>query len=151
MPKPSHLRSVDPTPAPAAQGAAPRPSGAAVESVPKPGKRRKFSAAEKLRIVREAAACTQRGDIEALLRREGIYSSLLAAWRKQLALHGSEALAERKPGRKPKQDAKDRRIAELEKRSARLEDKLALAEKLIDLQKKVSAILGINLTNDGER
>lgn len=151
MPKPSHLRSVDPTPAPAAQGAAPRPSGAAVETVPKPGKRRKFSAAEKLRIVREAAACTQRGDIEALLRREGIYSSLLTAWRKQLALHGSEALAGRKPGRKPKQDAKDRRIAELEKRSARLEEKLALAEKLIDLQKKVSAILGINLTNDEER
>ncbi|WP_437585412.1 transposase [Sorangium sp. So ce1000] len=119
--------------------------------MPKPGKRRKFSAAEKLRIVREAAACTQRGDIEALLRREGIYSSLLTAWRKQLALHGSEALAGRKPGRKPKQDAKDRRIAELEKRSARLEEKLALAEKLIDLQKKVSAILGINLTNDEER
>lgn len=151
MPKPSHLRSVDPTPAPAAQGAAPRPSGVAVETVPKPGKRRKFSAAEKLRIVREAAACTQRGDIEALLRREGIYSSLLTAWRKQLALHGSEALAGRKPGRKPKQDAKDRRIAELEKRSARLEGKLALAEKLIDLQKKVSAILGINLTSDEER
>ncbi|WP_437974268.1 transposase [Sorangium sp. So ce295] len=103
--------------------------------MPKPGKRRKFSAAEKLRIVREAAACTQRGDIEALLRREGIYSSLLTAWRKQLALHGSEALAGRKPGRKPKQDAEDRRIAELEKRSARLEEKLALAEKLIDLQK----------------
>lgn len=151
MPKPSHLRSVDPTPAPAAQGAAPRPSGVAVESVPKPGKRRKFSAAEKLRIVRAAAACTQRGDIEALLRREGIYSSLLTAWRKQLALHGSEALAGRKPGRKPKHDAKDRRIAELEKRSARLEEKLALAEKLIDLQKKVSAILGVNLTSDEER
>jgi len=77
VPKPSHLRSVDPIPAPAAQGAAPRPSGVAVETVPKPGKRRKFSAAEKLSIVREAAACTQRGDIEALLRREGIYSSLL--------------------------------------------------------------------------
>ena len=150
MPKPSHLRSVDPTPAPAAQGAASRSSGASVETVPKPGKRRSFSAAEKLRIVREAAACTERGDIEALLRREGIYSSLLAAWRKQLALHGSEALAGRKPGRKPKQDAKDRRIAELEKRSARLEAKLALAEKLIDLQKKVSAILGINLTTDEE-
>ncbi|WP_437931196.1 transposase [Sorangium sp. So ce291] len=73
--------------------------------MPKPGKRRKFSAAEKLRIVREAAACTQRGDIEPLPRREGIYSSLLTAWRKQLALHGSEALPRRKPGRKPKQDA----------------------------------------------
>ncbi|KYF88056.1 hypothetical protein BE20_24075 [Sorangium cellulosum] len=67
----------------------------------KPGKRRKFSAAEKLRIVREAAACTQRGEIDALLRREGIDSSLLAAWRKLLALHGSEALAERKLGHNP--------------------------------------------------
>jgi transposase-like protein len=118
--------------------------------VPKPGRRRSFSVAEKLRIVREAAACTKRGDIEALLRREGIYSSHLAAWRKQLALHGSEALAERRPGRKPKLDAKDRRIAELEKRAARLEAKLSLAEKLIDLQKKVSVILGINLTTDEE-
>ncbi|WP_437596390.1 integrase core domain-containing protein [Sorangium sp. So ce590] len=86
--------------------------------MPTPGKRRKFSAAEELRIVREAAACPQRGDIEPLLRREGIYGSLLTAWRKQPALHGSEALAGRKPGRKPKQDAKDRRIAELEKRLA---------------------------------
>lgn len=150
MPKPSHLRSINPDPAPAAQGAAAGASGAAVESVPKPGRRRSFSAAEKLRIVREAAACTKRGEVEALLRREGIYSSHLAAWRKQLELHGSEALAGRKPGRKPKLDAKDRRIAELEKRAARAEAKLVLAEKLIDLQKKVSAILGIDLTTDGE-
>ena len=150
MPKPSHLRSVDSPPAPAAQDVAPIPSGSSLESVPKPGKRRSFSAAEKLRIVREAAACTKRGDIEAVLRREGIYSSLLAAWRKQLSLHGSEALAAHKPGRKAKLDAKDRRIAELEKRAARLEAKLSIAEKLIDLQKKVSAILGISLSNDGE-
>lgn len=150
MPKPSHLRSIHPDPAPAAQGAAAGASGAAVESVPKPGRRRSFSAAEKLRIVREAAACTKRGEVEALLRREGIYSSHLATWRKQLELHGSEALAGRKPGRKPKLDAKDRRIAELEKRAARLEAKLALAEKLIDLQKKVSTLLGINLATDGE-
>ncbi|WP_438015316.1 hypothetical protein WMF18_31160 [Sorangium sp. So ce315] len=117
MPKPSHLRSVDPTPAPAAQGTASRPSGVAVESAPKPGERRKFSAAERLRIVREAAACARRGDIEPLLRREGIcregiYGSLLTAWRKPLALHGSEALAGRKPGRQPKHDAKDRRVAD---------------------------------------
>ena len=150
MPKPSHLRTVDPNPAPAAQDAAAGASGASVEVVPKPGRRRVFSEAEKLRIVREAAASTKRGGVEALLRREGIYSSLLAAWRKQLALHGSEALAGRKPGRKPKLDAKDRRIAELEKRAARLEAKLSLAEKLIDLQKKVSAILGIDLASDGE-
>lgn len=121
MPKPSHLRSVDPTPAPAAQGTASHPRGVAVETVPKPGERRKFSAAEELRTVREAAACTQRGDIEPLLRREGIDGPLLTAWRAQLALHGSEALAERKPGREPEQVAKDRRIAALEERSARLE------------------------------
>ena len=125
-------------------------SGVAVEVEPKPGRRRFFTAAEKLRLVRAAAACTERGDIEALLRREGIYSSLLASWRKQIGLHGTEALAGRKRGRKPKQDAKDLRIAELEKRAARLEAKLLLAEKLIDLQKKVSAILGINLSSDGE-
>jgi transposase len=180
VPKPSRLRSVDRTPAHAAQDAAARPSGvsveaeltplgsdapaaaraaqdaaarpsgASVESVPKRRGRRSFSAAEKLRIVRQAAACTKRGEVEALLRREGIYSSHLTAWRKQFALHGSEALAGRKPGRKPKLDAKDRRIGELEQRAARLEAKLSLAEKLIDLQKKVSAILGINLATDGE-
>jgi transposase len=139
------------SPAPATQGAARRSSGVSVETVPKRRNRRSFTAAEKLRVVRAAAACTERGEVEALLRREGIYSSLLRAWRKQLALHGSEALAGHKPGRKPKLDAKDRRIAELEKRAERLEAKLSLAEKLIDLQKKVSAILGINLTSDGER
>lgn len=138
------------SPSPAAQDASSPPRSISVETTPRPGKRRSFTAAEKLRIVREAAACTRRGDIEALLRREGIYSSHLAAWRKQLALHGSDALAGRKPGRKAKLDAKDRRIAELEKRAARLEAKLSLAEKLIDLQKKVSAILGINLATDGE-
>ena len=125
-------------------------SGRSVE-VTTPGKRRTFSASEKLRIVREAGACTERGDIEALLRREGIYSSHLAAWRKQLALHGSEALGGRKRGPKPSLDAKDRRIAELEKRAARLEAKLALAEKLLDLQKKVSAILGIDLGSGADR
>jgi transposase len=120
--------------------------------LPKAGKRRTFTAAEKLRIVRAAAACTERGAIEALLRREGIYSSLLTAWRKQFSLHGSEGLVARKAGRKPKLDAKDRRILEVEKRAARLEAKLALAEKLIALQKKVSEILGIDLSNgsDGE-
>ena len=150
MPKRSYLQSVNPIVAPAAQGGAPSASGSSVETVPKAGQRRSFSAAEKLRIVRAAAACTKRGDIEALLRREGIYSSLLAAWRKQLALHGSEALAGRKPGRKPKMDAKDRRIAELEKRAAKLEAKLELTGHLLALQKKAALILGIELESDKE-
>ena len=145
------LGSVAPIPAPAAQGAASGPSGVSVEVLPKSGRRRSFSAAEKLRMVREAAACTVRGDIEALLRREGIYSSHLTAWRKELALHGSEALAVHKRGPKPKLDTKDRRIAELERQALRLEAKLLLAEKLIELQKKVSALLDINLATDEER
>ncbi len=148
--EPTPLGFETPAPVPSAQGTARRPSGVSIESVPKRGKRRSFSAAEKLRVVRQAAACTKRGEVEALLRREGLYSSHLTAWRKQLDLHGSEALAGRKPGRKPKLDAKDRRIAELEQRAARLEAKLSIAEKLIDLQKKVSAILGISLATDGE-
>ena len=124
--------------------------GASVEVKAKPGRRRSFSASEKLRIVREAAACTKPGEVGALLRREGIYGSLLAGWRKEFKLHGTAALAGRKPGRKPTLDAKDRRIAELEKRAVKLEAKLSLAEKLIDLQKKVSAILGLSLTTDEE-
>jgi transposase len=144
------LGSVALAPARAAQGAAFGLSGVSVEVLPKSGRRRSFSVAEKLRMVREAAACTVRGDVEALLRREGIYSSHLTAWRKELALHGSEALAGHKRGPKPKLDAKDRRIAELEKQALRLEAKLLLAEKLIELQKKVSALLDINLATDGE-
>lgn len=150
MPKASHLRPVISDPARAAPSVSASAGGVDAEVVPKAGKRRRFPASEKLRIVRAAAACTERGEIEALLRREGIYSSHLAGWRKELALHGSESLGTRKPGRKPKLDAKDRRIAELEKRTKRLEAKLELAEKLIDLQKKVSAILGISLPSEGE-
>jgi transposase len=149
VPKPSHLRSINSNPAPAAHNASGGASGRSVEVVT-PGKRRSFPASEKLRIVREAAACTERGGIEALLRREGIYASLLAAWRKQLALHGSEALAGRKRGPKPKFDAKDRRIAELEKRGVRLEAKISLMEKLLELQKKVSVILGIDLESEAD-
>ncbi len=145
---------IDPSyPRLASPDAAARPSGVAVEVEPKPGRRRSFTTTEKLRIVRQTAACTRRGDVEALLRREGvegIYSSLLSAWRKQIDLHGTKALAGRKPGRKPKQDAKDLRIAELEKRAAKLEAKLSLAGKLLDLKKKAAPILGIDLASDDE-
>jgi transposase-like protein len=149
VPKPSHLRSIDfVNTAPAAHDVAPRASGEAVETVPKAGRRRSFSAAEKLRIVREAAACTEYGAIEALQRREGIYSSQLCNWRKQLDLHGSEALETQKRGPKPKFDAKDLRIAELEKRNAKLEAKLAFNAQLLELQKKAAFILGIDLASN---
>jgi transposase len=130
-------------------------SGAAVETVPKPSRpKRTFSPAEKLRIVKRADACLasgKRGALEAMLRKEGIYSSLLSAWRAQLGAQGAAGLDARKPGRKPKLDAKDRRIAELTKRNADLERKLHIAEVINALQKKAHEILGIALpTLDGE-
>jgi transposase len=148
VPKPSHLRSVNPSPAPAAPGPAPRLSGKSAETVPKPGKRRTFSAAEKLRIIKEADACLatgKRGDLEALLRREGIYSSHLSAWRMQLGVHGAAGLAGRKPGRKPKLTEAERRNVELTKRNAVLERKLRIANALIALQKKAHELLGLAL------
>jgi len=123
------------------------PSSKQSEVSPPLRKRRSFNPAEKVRIVREADACTERGQVEALLRREGIYSSHLASWRKALQAHGVEGMAARRAGRKPSRDAKDLQIASLEKKTARLEKELVLAHKLIDLQKKVSEILGIKLPN----
>ena len=124
-------------------------NGAAVETVAKrPRPKRHFSAAEKLRIVKRADACLasgQRGALEAMLREEGIYSSLLSAWRVQLGAHGAAGLTARKPGRKPKLDAQERRIAELTKRNAELERKLHVADAIIALQKKAHEILGIAL------
>ena len=128
-------------------------SGAAVETLP-PRVRRTFSASEKLRIVRAADACLasgERGAVEALLRQEGIYSSLLSAWRVQLGAHGAKGLEARKPGRKPKLDAKDVRIAAQEKRIAQLERRMYIADALIELQKKAHLLLGIALPeSDGK-
>lgn len=126
--------------------------GASVETVP-PRVRRSFSAGEKLRIVKAADACLasgERGAVEALLRREGIYSSLLSAWRSQLGAHGESGLAARKPGRKAKLDAKDVRIAAQAKRIAALERRLHIADALISLQKKAHELLGIALPESGE-
>jgi len=122
-------------------------SGAAVETTPR-RTRRVFSAAEKLRIVKKADACLasgERGALEAMLREEGLYSSLLSTWRGQLGAQGTSGLEPRKVGRKPKLDAKDRRNAELVKRNAVLERKLHIAEAIIGLQKKAHEVLGIAL------
>ncbi|MEM6962564.1 MAG: transposase [Myxococcota bacterium] len=106
--------------------------------------RRHFSAEDKARILKEADAC-KRGELGALLRREGIYSSHLSTWRQQLERRGLEGLAPAKPGRKPTRDAKDRRIEELEKRAAKLEKELRISKALIEMQGKAHEILGIAL------
>lgn len=99
-------------------------------------KRRAFSKAEKLRILTAADACVAAGDIGALLRREGIYSSHLATWRKQRQLAADGGPLERKRG--PKVDpvaVQARRVLELENEVERLRAKLAKADLIIDVQK----------------
>ena len=100
-------------------------------------KRRSFSKTEKLRIVAAADACVAPGDIGALLRGEGIYSSHLATWRKQRQLAGEARLVEGKRG--PKVDpaaAQDRLVLQLQNEVERLRGKLAKADLIIDVQKK---------------
>ena len=118
------------------------------EVVEKP-KRRRFSAEYRLRIVREADACKEPGEIGALLRREGLYSSLLTAWRRQRDEGALEGLRSKKRG--PKAKAVDPRVKRLERENARLKRKLEQAETIIDIQKKVAGILGIPLrTSEGD-
>jgi transposase-like protein len=108
-------------------------------------KRRTFSKAEKLRILAAADACTAPGEIGALLRREGIYSSHLATWRKQRQAAAASQPLERKRG--PKADAtaaQERKVRDLENEVARLRDKLAKADLIIDVQKKLSTLLGLS-------
>jgi transposase-like protein len=133
--------SVEPS-NPAVRAARPDP-----EVVPV-AKRRAFSNTEKLRILAAADACHAPGDIGALLRREGIYSSHLATWRKQRQAAVTSQVLERKRG--PKVDpaaAQDRKVRDLEAEIARLRDKLAKADLIIDVQKKLSTLLGLS-TND---
>jgi transposase-like protein len=119
--------------------------GAAVEVVAKP-QRRRFSAEYKARILREVEACAAgSGGVGALLRREGLYSSHLAEWRRLRAQGAREALSAKKRGRKPIRDARDRELARLEHENRRLRRKLGQAEAVIELQKKLSEILGIPL------
>jgi transposase-like protein len=110
--------------------------------------RRRFSAEYKARIVREAEACTKPGEVGALLRREGLYSSILTAWRRELRVHGLEGVAAKRRGPAPKPKPSAREI-ELERANRRLEKKLAKAEAIIEFQKKVHEILGIPLKHHG--
>lgn len=122
-------------------------SGASVESSP-PKRRRHFSASEKLRLLKVADAALasgERGALEAFLRKEGIYSSHLSAWRQQLGARGASGLTPQKPGRKPKLDQKDRELLAVNKENATLKRKLRIANALLELQKKAHEILGIAL------
>lgn len=117
------------------------PKGAKTnETVPK-AERRRFTAAYKLRIVQEANECQELGEIGALLRREGLYSSQLADWRKQAKVGQLKGLKEQKRGRKQQQSESDRELARVKRENERLKEKLSQAELIIEAQKKLAELL----------
>ena len=103
-------------------------------------KRKQFSAAEKLRILREVDACQGSGEIGALLRREGIYSSYLTTWRRQRERGELDGLAPQRRG--PKPDPQAAEIARLKRENERLQKRLQQAELIIDFQKKAAQLFG---------
>ena len=112
--------------------------------------RRRFSAQEKLRILEEADACTEAGEIGALVRREGIYFSYLSRWRRARDRGQLDGLKSKKRG--PKKSA-DQELAEenvvLRRENERLRARLQQAEMIIDVQKKLSQILGVEMATQG--
>ena len=114
-------------------------------------KRRQYTAKYKLRIVREADACTEPGQIGSLLRREGLYSSYLSKWRQQREDGQLQALSSKKRGRKP-EDPSVEELAQLQRENERLRARLEQAEIIIDVQKKLSKLLGLttDTTENGE-
>lgn len=128
-----------------ASGSAPTPDP---EVVPK-AKRRQFSAEYKLRILSEAERCTRPGEIGALLRREGLYSSHLDKWRKQRRRGSLQALAPQKRG--PKPDPQAAEIAHLRRENERLQARLQQAETIIEVQKKLCALLDLTMPEDDEQ
>lgn len=107
-------------------------------------KRRHFSAEYKLKVLKEADACKKPGELGALLRREGLYSSHLSSWRRQ---RDAGALG-RKRGRKAA-DPLEQENAELRRRAERAEAELAKARKVIEVQGNVSALLEDLLGTEG--
>jgi transposase len=108
-----------------------------------PQSRRRFSCDYKMKILDELDRSTIYGGKGAILRREGLYSSQVTDWRRQRD-EGALSALNKARGRKKQQDVKDEKICDLEERLLLAESKLAQAEAIIDVQKKVSEIFGMN-------
>jgi len=143
-----------PTGVPPTTAAAATPEGLAAgngKPMPDPGVpekpvRRRFTAEYKIRVLREADRCAEPGQLGALLRREGLYSSHLSTWRQQRDEGTLAGLTPKRRGRKANPDAP--LIAEnqrLKRETQRLAAKLRQAETIIEVQKKLSEMLGIPL------
>ena len=117
--------------------------------------RRRFTAEYKMRIIKEANGCTDKGQVGELLRREGLYASHLSNWRLLREQGSLASLKEKKRGRKRKpNDAATQELKRLQRENRRLTERLRQAETIIDVQKKVCEMLGIatpqNATDSGE-
>ena len=108
-------------------------------------KRRTFTAGYKERILAAADGARQTGQIGDLLRREGLYSSLLATWRKERAAGITEAMSPHKRGPKSKQSPLASENAKLQHQNVQLAERLRKAEIIIDVQKKLATLLGLPL------
>ncbi len=134
-----------------ARGGAGERGRAADPEVPAKARRRQFSPEYKQRILREAAAASAPGEIGALLRREGLYSSHLITWRRQRERGELTGLSAQRRGRKAKAvNPLAKRVAELERDKRRLERRLEQAELLLDIQKKASRLLEIPLRSQDD-
>ena len=109
-------------------------------------KRRQYAAEYKLRILREIDECKGSGEVGALLRREGLYSSLVSKWREQSERGSLTGLSGHRRG--PKVDPQAVEIARLQRENKRLQEKLERAELIIDVQKKVARLLGVPLEDN---
>lgn len=111
-----------------------------------------MSNADKRRILDAADRCTKPGEIGALMRREGVYSSSLSTWRRQREVADLAALAPQKRGPKPDSNrAEALHIAQLTRENERLKSRLDKAMLVIEVQKKLAALLGHTLDENGER
>jgi len=115
--------------------------------VPEKAVRRRFTAEYKLNILRQADNARTTGDIGALLRREGLYSSHLTTWRRQRNAGLISALRPKPRGRKASRNLLPPEMDRLRKENQRLQKRLKRAELIIDIQKKISQMLGIPLKN----
>ena len=126
------------------------PASTSAEFSPRP-RRRRFTAADKQRILAETDRAADTGGIGAILRREGLYSSALTEWRRQRDAGALGALSPVRRGPKPAAaNPLAGELAALQRDNARLAKRLAQAEAIIDLQKKVAELVGIQLASSDD-
>ncbi len=114
--------------------------------VQKKAERRRFNAGYKRRILEEAKACTDRGELGSLLRREGLYDSHLSRWRKaerEGKLGGNAQKTINKTSNNKQNESLNERIVALQDENKRLRKELEKAETIIDVQKKLSVLFGL--------